>query len=653
MPSPNSPSANFLIFGTEEPAPEPLRLRAGPLTLLFESHTGFLRQIRLGKIEVLRAIYGAVRDRNWETVPPQLEQLELDAGADTFRLRFGAACRRGDIDFYWRGDLAGAADGTVSFQFDGEARSAFLRSRIGLCALHPLAECAGRRCVVESVNGKIEEGLFPALIAPEQVFKNLRAVRYELAPGLEAEVRCEGETFETEDQRNWGDASFKTYGTPLELPYPAPVEAGTRIQQSITLRLLGARPAAQEPPPLARVELTLGAIQGAAAVARPPVGLGIASHEVALAFPEVQRLKQLGVAHLRADLALAGREWPKVLQRAVQEARQLGAPLHVALLLTDNAVIELQKLAGALQTTRPAVSLWMVLSAAGKASEKWLPLAEKILGPYAPDAPFALGTNANFAELNRNRPSAQATALPCFSVNPQVHVRDDLTLVENLEALPYLVESARAFAPRPVVVSPVTLRPRFNAVATAGPAEASEPELPAAVDTRQLSLFAAAWTLGSLARLCATGQAHSLTYFETSGWRGLMEPQGSPRSDLFPAIRGGVFPLFHVFGDLTGLERIVPLASPAPQRLALLAGYDAANHCRLLLGNLTPSTLAVRVEGVTQKSWMRMLDETNARWAMDEPEKYRSISVLELVPEAGAVEIVLRAHAYACVNLNF
>jgi hypothetical protein len=50
---------------------------------------------------------------------------------------------------------------------------------------------------------------------------------------------------------------------------------------------------------------------------------------------------------------------------------------------------------------------------------------------------------------------------------------------------------------------------------------------------------------------------------------------------------------------------------------------------------------------------MRMLDETNVRWAMDEPEKYRSISVLELVPEAGAVEIVLRAHAYACVNLNF
>ena len=29
-----------------------------------------------------------------------------------------------------------------------------------------------------------------------------------------------GETFEMEDQRNWTDASFKTYCTPLSLPYP-------------------------------------------------------------------------------------------------------------------------------------------------------------------------------------------------------------------------------------------------------------------------------------------------------------------------------------------------------------------------------------------------------------------------------------------------
>ena len=55
---------------------------------------------------------------------------------------------------------------------------------------------------------------FPSLVAPHQPFRNVRAILHEVTPGVEVEVRMEGETFETEDQRNWSDASFKTYGTP-------------------------------------------------------------------------------------------------------------------------------------------------------------------------------------------------------------------------------------------------------------------------------------------------------------------------------------------------------------------------------------------------------------------------------------------------------
>ena len=37
-----------------------------------------------------------------------------------------------------------------------------------------------------------------------------------------------------------------------------------------------------------------------------------------------------------------------------------------------------------------------------------------------------------------------------------------------------------------------------------------------------MSLFGAAWTLGSLKYLCES-ETHSLTYYETTGWRGVME----------------------------------------------------------------------------------------------------------------------------------
>ena len=130
---------------------------------------------------------------------------------------------------------------------DGAARSTFLRNRIGFCVLHPIHECAGAACQIEHVDGTIETTRFPHYIAPQALvdgiihpvypFADLRAMAHEVQPGVWADVRFEGESFEMEDQRNWTDASFKTYGTPLRLPFPAEVASGTRITQSVTLTL--------------------------------------------------------------------------------------------------------------------------------------------------------------------------------------------------------------------------------------------------------------------------------------------------------------------------------------------------------------------------------------------------------------------------------
>ena len=114
---------------------------------------------------------------------------------------------------------------------DGVARSTFLRNRIGFCVLHPIHECAGAACRIEHVDGTVETTRFPQYIAPQALvdgiihpvypFADLRAMAHEVQPGVWADLRFEGETFEMEDQRNWTDASYKTYGTPLRLPFPA------------------------------------------------------------------------------------------------------------------------------------------------------------------------------------------------------------------------------------------------------------------------------------------------------------------------------------------------------------------------------------------------------------------------------------------------
>ena len=123
---------------------------------------------------------------------------------------------------------------------DGEARSTFWRNRIGFCILHPM-EYASTECKIEHVDGTIEQTTFPKFIAPQLIindkpspvepFSNMRALVYQVKQNLLAEVRFEGENFEMEDQRNWTDASFKTYGTPLREPSPVEVKAGTKISK--------------------------------------------------------------------------------------------------------------------------------------------------------------------------------------------------------------------------------------------------------------------------------------------------------------------------------------------------------------------------------------------------------------------------------------
>src|SRR6266436_4368568 len=215
---------SVLHHGSSQPLLKPLELRAGPLTMIFEPGSAFLRHIRLGDHEVLRAIYGAVRDQNWGTIPPVISNLKSDVNTDSFSLSFEVACQQREIDFFWRGLIRGEPTGQVSYTFEGQVRSPFQRNRIGLCVLHPIAECSGRPCLVQHADGTEEQGFFPKSISPHQPFFDLKAISYEVVTtGITARIEFAGEVFEMEDQRNWSDASFKTYSTPQSLPKPVTV----------------------------------------------------------------------------------------------------------------------------------------------------------------------------------------------------------------------------------------------------------------------------------------------------------------------------------------------------------------------------------------------------------------------------------------------
>jgi D-apionolactonase len=647
-------SRNLLVFGSDPQPARPVRLQAGALSLLFDPETAWVRRVCLGERELVRAVYAAVRDRNWVTAKPRIEELETEIAADSFRLRIGVACREREIDFFWRGEIAGTASSEIVFAFDGEARSTFFRNRLGLCALHPLSTCVGEPCEIEHVDGVSEAGSFPTEISPHQPFREIRAIRYAAGPDAEVEVRLEGETFEMEDQRNWTDASFKTYCTPLAAPFPVEVKAGTRIQQQVRIRLRKPRPLEVQAARERRSPVPEGRPIAVALPKGPrrrlsPIGLGMASHAQPLSALERARLRSLGLSHLRVDLAPGQADWKERLRRAADEVREIAASLHVALHVPPGGKPWVESVCDAWRRVDAPVSLWIAYSAGVPATTaECLAEARQLLGGLTPDVPVASGTDGDFVGLNRNRP--EVPGLVSFSLNPQVHAVDSLSIVENLEAQAHAVRAAAGFAGGPVVVSPVTLRRRSNPDATAPEARRTPGELPARVDPRQMSLLGAAWTLGSLAGLSVLDELHSVTYFETTGWLGVMESEaGSPLLSRFPSAPGEVFPMFHVFADLAGQAAVADLALDDPRLTGLcLFGGEVAR--RLILGNLTGEGQTAAVQTQEPSLLIRLLDEMTVEEAMADPETYRRGATRRIAAEAGAVRIDLHPYAVASID---
>jgi hypothetical protein len=447
----------------------------------------------------------------------------------------------------------------------------------------------------------------------------------QLSDGVSVRFDFAGDTFEFEDQRNWSDASFKSQSYPPRRGGFRSSRSGDQIHQNVTLTVSG-----EAPPAAARREaiaITLGDPTG---LRVPPIGFGMASHGGLLTPREAELLSALRPAHLRVDLRLSRGDYGPELDRALAACRALDCGLELAVSVSDDAANELVALGERVRDLGVPIRRILVFHEQEQAtSPSWVALAREALAPLAPDALIAGGTNANFCELNRHRPHYASGDGVTYSINPQIHAFDERSMTENIAAQADTVATARHFSDdAPIVISPVTLKQRFNAVATTVEPEPAPGELPSQVDPRQMSLFAAGWTVGSVRSLAQAGAA-ALTYFETTGWRGVMETEaGSSAPDHFPAHPGDDFPLYHVFADLAEWQGGELLATSSSDPLAVEAlTMKTPLGTRLLLANHTPHEQQVRLgplaNGVVT---IRRLNAETAPQAMGDPRRFRASS---------------------------
>jgi D-apionolactonase len=523
------------------PEKEMIKLKAGKISLIYQN--GSLRYISNGDNEIIRMIYSAVRDKEWLTIEPVISGEKFDINSDSFRIEYECLYRSEEIAFSALYKIEGHSDSTLIFSFEGEALNSFEKSRIGFCILHPVECCAGKPCQITHSDGSSETILFPFFISPDLVFTDIKSMKWN-AHAAECVLNFEGDIFETEDQRNWTDASYKTYCTPQNMPCPAKVSKGEKISQRIEFKL--GRGDAEDKSDRKTVQITINP-QGLSA--RPLIGVGRSTRHLTLTENEMRILSNIPFDHYRVDLFLFRSDWKEEADKAAKEAAGLNYKIELVLFFDEHSSSQLDDFIKWFTDLKPEISVITIFqrteaATSGSLLETIAPALKRVL----PSVRIGCGTNANYAQVNRNVPESENADYLCYSVHPQEHASDNTTLVENLQGQAYTVESAFQFANgKGIWVSPVNLQRRFNANIENYERPVSLTTFPPQVDSRIMSLFGACWTAGSIKYIGEAG-AKAITYYETAGERGIIQGDYDSRwPEEFKTAKGMLFPVYHLF----------------------------------------------------------------------------------------------------------
>lgn len=585
----SSLSSGQKLYGGEDHSCNLKELKAGSLSMVYDN--GALRRICIGRYEIIRMMYSAVRDKEWLTVNPVISDEEFDIRPDSFRISYSCRYTTGEIYFTALYIIEGNSDNSIIFSFEGKALKTFEKTRIGICILHPIEGCAGNKCLIVHANDEAEESEFPVNISPCQPFMDIRSMKWQAA-GNKCIIDFFGEIFETEDQRNWTDASYKTYCTPLELPFPVTVKKGDRFCQRIEMKVEGNIIKQKEEDDIVNISISRDKI-----TELPDLGIGHSTRPEPLTVNELNILKKLRFDHYRVDIYLFDSDWRNRAATALDEAEKLEYPLELALFFSDDAVNQCAQLIDWLALQHTNISVIILYHKTEPSTPDVLTDAiAPLIRAALPGIRIACGTNASFARLNSNRPGSVYNDLICYSIHPQEHASDNMTLIENLKGQEYTVWSAKQFSEgKGIWISPVNMQRRFNSNVANYETRYNANDLPPQVDSRIMSLTGACWTTGSLKYLCESG-AEGITYYETAGERGIIQGDFPSRwPHKFLSVSNMIFPVFYVFDFLFENKhlQVVKSSSSQPLKVDSLI-LSNGKETRMILINFTSSEQKVR-----------------------------------------------------------
>jgi hypothetical protein len=425
-----------------------------------------------------------------------------------------------------------------------------------------------------------------------------------------------------EDQRNWSDASFKTYCRPLSLPRPYTLSAGEVQRQDIHIRLRGA-PSTQ---PSSAV--------GSPGIDLRPVAETVPHIAVAIDDRAIPNQSTHQIIRLLKPAILQLRVRPETAPAVCESARAIlaASPAEIELeIVVPSAADPETALAGVAADCRNAsVAVARVLALPEAYLQSYQPSGPWPEGPRPqdlvkharqafPQAGVGGGVLTYFTELNRCRPVPAACDYVTHGSTAITHAADDGSVIESLEGLSHIYRSARALAGgKDYRLGLVAIGMRTNPYGAGVMEDPRQCRVAmAGADPRQHGLFAAAWAVGAM----AATEGHNVSSLALSALVGPFGVIHRPESSAQPIYRDSgaymVYPLFHVVRFLSAMGGAARLAFPPPGNGIVGVASTSRRGSHLILANLGASASRL---ALPQKAEVRTLDAGSFMSAIGDPE---------------------------------
>jgi hypothetical protein len=245
-------------------------------------------------------------------------------------------------------------------------------------------------------------------------------------------------------------------------------------------------------------------------------------------------------------------------------------------------------------------------------SPKYEDLAQ-LARDHFPNSKIGGGVLAFFTELNRLPVPPNLFDFVCHSVCPSVHASDDLTVMQNLETIEWIVKSARKMiGSANYHIGPSSISTRVNPYGKFINKNPNQKRICLSeMDPRVKGLFGASWMLGLVSEFSYYG-IDSISLGALDGPDGMIYTKQDYISECFTNRDLQVFPAFHILKGLaskTGCD-LREVKCKQKNHISIIA-IDTINGLEVWIGNRTNRKRLVRIFGISPGSRINLIDDSN------------------------------------------